>query len=202
MANSRVIRRSEDLPGMVGLICGVDEAGRGPLAGPVYAAAVILDPKNPIVGLADSKKLSASRRETLAVQIRTHSLAWAVASASAAEVDQINILRASLLAMQRAVEALSVQAAMVLVDGNHLPRISIPAWAVVGGDDRVEAISAASILAKTERDHCMEAMALSYPQYQFERHKGYPSPLHLQLLQEHGPCPEHRRSFGPVKSLL
>lgn len=202
MVESRVIRRHQELPPMVGLICGVDEAGRGPLAGPVYAAAVILDPQNPITGLADSKKLSAKRRDALSVQIRAQALAWSVAQASALEVDQINILQASLLAMKRAVEGLSMGAALVLVDGCHVPSISSPAWAVVGGDDRVEAISAASILAKTERDHCMIDMALRYPQYQFEKHKGYPSPIHLQLLREHGPCPEHRRSFGPVRSLI
>jgi ribonuclease HII len=166
------------------------------------AAAVILNPNHPIVGLADSKKLSAARRETLALEIQTHALAWAVAQASAAEVDQFNILRASLLAMKRAVEALSLDMDMVLVDGCHLPAVTGPAWAVVGGDDRVAAISAASILAKTQRDHAMEEMAQCYPQYQFQRHKGYPSPLHLELLRQHGPCPEHRRSFGPVRELL
>jgi ribonuclease HII len=201
MAESRVLRRHQELPVMTGLICGVDEAGRGPLAGPVYAAAVILDPQNPVAGLADSKKLSAKRRDELARLIRTHALAWSVAQASAAEVDELNILQASLLAMKRAVETLSGEISLVLVDGCHLPKLNHPAWAVVGGDDRVSAISAASILAKTERDHCMEAMALRYPQYQFERHKGYPSPLHLELLREHGPCPEHRRSFGPVRAL-
>ena len=161
------------------LICGVDEAGRGPLAGPVYAAAVILDPSRHIDGLADSKALSASRREELAGQIRRHALAWGIASASVEEIDTINILQASLLAMCRAVEQLSIAPQEVLVDGNRCPRIAFPVRAIVKGDSSIPAISAASILAKTERDAEMRRLHQRYPQYGLDRHKGYPTRAHL-----------------------
>ncbi|MFN3593678.1 MAG: ribonuclease HII [Thiobacillaceae bacterium] len=181
------------------LVCGVDEAGRGPLAGPVCAAAVILDPRRPIAGLKDSKKLSAANRVRLADEIRRQALAWSVAWASVAEIDQLNILNASLLAMQRAVEGLIVRPALVLVDGNRCPQLAMPARAIVRGDDLEPAISAASILAKTERDKEMRRLADIYPQYGFERHAGYPTPEHLAALERHGPCAAHRLSFGPVR---
>lgn len=181
------------------LIAGVDEAGRGPLVGAVVAAAVILDPSRPIDGLRDSKKLSEKRREQLFSEITSHSLAWAIASASPAEIDQINILQASLLAMKRAVEALGVQPGIALVDGNQRPKLSCRVEAIVKGDAKVTAISAASILAKVERDRQMRALHETYPHYRFDQHKGYPTAAHLELLRQHGPCPEHRRSFGPVK---
>ncbi|TSA21318.1 MAG: ribonuclease HII [Betaproteobacteria bacterium] len=184
------------------LICGVDEAGRGPLAGPVCAAAVILDPARPIVGLKDSKKLSAKRRATLALEIKEHALSWSIAWASAAEIDAINILQATLLAMQRAVEGLAIRPEQVLVDGNQLPKLTLPARAIVKGDALEPCISAASILAKTARDALMLDFAQQYPQYGFERHAGYPVPDHLKALETHGPCPEHRRSFAPVKRLI
>ncbi len=181
------------------LVCGVDEAGRGPLAGPVCAAAVILDPQRPIPGLKDSKKLSAASRIRLADEIRRHALAWSVAWASVAEIDRLNILNASLLAMQRAVEGLSLRPALVLVDGNRCPPLILPVRAIVRGDDLEPAISAASILAKTERDKEMRRLADIYPQYGFERHAGYPTPEHLAALERHGPCVVHRLSFGPVR---
>ncbi len=181
------------------LVCGVDEAGRGPLAGPVCAAAVILDPQRPIPGLKDSKKLSAASRIRLADEIRRHALAWSVAWASEAEIDRLNILNASLLAMQRAVEGLSLRPALVLVDGNRCPPLILPVRAIVRGDDLEPAISAASILAKTERDKEMRRLADIYPQYGFERHAGYPTPEHLAALERHGPCVVHRLSFGPVR---
>lgn len=181
------------------LVCGVDEAGRGPLAGPVCAAAVILDPRHPIPGLKDSKRLSAANRVRLADAIRHHALAWSVAWAGVAEIDRLNILNASLLAMQRAVETLSVQPALVLIDGNRCPPLAIPTRAIVRGDDLEPAISAASILAKTERDKEMRRLAVIYPQYGFERHAGYPTAEHLAALERHGPCPAHRLSFGPVR---
>lgn len=184
------------------LVCGVDEAGRGPLAGSVVAAAVILDPAKPIAGLDDSKKLSEKARDRLAPLIRENALAWAVASADVAEIDQLNILHASMLAMKRAVEALPVAAKMALVDGNRCPPLAIPCRAIVGGDAKVAAIAAASILAKTARDADMLALHERYPQYGFDRHKGYPTAAHVEALQAHGPCPEHRRSFGPVKAVL
>jgi ribonuclease HII len=184
------------------LIAGVDEAGRGPLVGAVVAAAVILDPSRPIEGLRDSKKLSEKRREQLFHEITGRSLCWAIASASPAEIDQINILQASLLAMKRAVEALSMQPEIALVDGNQRPRLSCRVEAIVKGDSKVAAISAASILAKVERDRQMRALHEQYPQYEFDRHKGYPTAAHLALLQQHGLCPEHRRSFAPVKLAL
>lgn len=182
-----------------GRVCGVDEAGRGPLAGPVVAAAVILDGDRPIPGLNDSKQLSAARREALAPLIRERALAWAVAEASVEEVDRLNIYHASHLAMCRAVAALGVAPELALVDGNRLPRdLPCPGRAEVKGDARFAAIAAASILAKTARDAQMQALARVYPQYGFERHMGYPTPAHLAALQAHGPCPIHRRSFGPV----
>jgi ribonuclease HII len=181
------------------LIAGVDEAGRGPLAGPVSAAAVILDPARPIAGLADSKTLSASRRESLASEIRETALAWSVAWASAEEIDQLNILRASLLAMQRAVAALTTRPTRVLVDGKHCPEVGCEVQALVGGDGSVAAISAASILAKVARDQHMCELDRRFPGYGFAIHKGYPTPAHLAALRELGPCSEHRRSFGPVR---
>lgn len=184
-----------------GLVCGVDEAGRGPLAGPVVAAAVILDPARPIAGLNDSKKLSAKRREALAVLIREQALAWAVAEASVEEIDRINILQASLLAMQRAVAALAIRPQSALIDGNRCPRLDCPAEALVGGDGRSAPIAAASILAKTVRDELMLAMHQRFPCYDFARHKGYPTAAHLAVLRQHGPCSEHRRSFAPVAQL-
>lgn len=180
----------------------MDEAGRGPLAGPVYAAAVILDPRRPIPGLKDSKKLSAANRIRLAGEIRAHALAWSVAVASVEEIDRLNILHASLLAMRRAVLALSPSPAQVLVDGNRCPDLPYPARAIVKGDDLVPAISAASILAKTERDKEMARLAVIHPEYGFDRHAGYPTAEHLAALRTHGPCPEHRRSFGPVRQVL
>lgn len=185
-----------------GLICGVDEAGRGPLAGPVVAAAVILDPRQPIDGLNDSKKLTAARREMLAVEIREKALAWAVAEASVQEIDRINILQASLLAMQRAVSGLSLMPEKALVDGNKCPVLACPVEAIVGGDGKLAAIAAASILAKTVRDAQMQELHVLYPQYGFDRHKGYPTALHLAALREHGISPVHRRSYGPVAQLI
>jgi ribonuclease HII len=184
------------------LICGVDEAGRGPLAGPVYAAAVILDDKHPIAGLADSKKLSEKKRDALAIEIRKHAAAWAIATASAAEIDEINILRASLLAMKRAVEALTLRPHEVLVDGLYCPDTGLPSRAIVKGDSSVAAISAASILAKTARDSAMLQLHEVYPQYGFAEHKGYPTASHLAALKLHGVSAEHRRSFRPVRELL
>ena len=180
------------------LIAGVDEAGRGPLAGPVFAAAVILDPQRDIAGLRDSKVLSARQRDAFAVVIRRDALAWAVASADVAEIDALNILQATLLAMRRAVEALSVAPAEVLVDGTHCPRLTCAVRAIVKGDRDVAAISAASILAKTARDALLCGLDMQYPLYGFARHKGYGTALHLAALAEHGPCPLHRRSFAPV----
>lgn len=184
------------------LICGVDEAGRGPLAGPVYAAAVILDPKRPIHGLADSKVLSEKKRVNFTAQIKQRALAWAIASSSVEEIDRINILQASLLAMKRAIEALHILPQHVVVDGLHCPQVSITSEAIVDGDSKVAAISAASILAKTARDAEMCRLHDLYPQYDFARHKGYSTPDHLLLLRTHGACPEHRRSYAPVRELL
>lgn len=185
-----------------GLICGVDEAGRGPLAGPVFAAAVILDLHNPIVGLADSKKLSEKARDRLAPLIRERALAWAVASASVEEIDALNILQATLLAMHRAVDALALQPEVVLVDGTHCPALAMPVRAVVKGDSSVAAISAASILAKTSRDAEMLRLHARHPQYGLDRHKGYPTAAHLAALREHGVIGIYRRSFAPVRDLL
>ena len=184
------------------LIAGVDEVGRGPLAGPVVAAAVILDPARPITGLMDSKKLSEKRREALSLEIREKALAWAIARAEVEEIDDINILQASLLAMRRAVLQLSITPQHVLVDGNRCPRLPYPAEAIVRGDDSVPAISAASIIAKVARDTEMVEMEQRYPGYGFDGHKGYPTKLHMQALESLGVCPIHRRSFGPVKKCL
>jgi ribonuclease HII len=183
------------------MICGVDEAGRGPLAGPVIAAAVILDPRRPIDGLADSKQLSAARRERLASEIRAKALAYHIAAASVEEIDALNILQATLLAMQRAVAGLTLRPSEVLIDGDRCPPLSVPARAIVGGDARVAQISAASILAKTARDAMMRELHLRYPQYGFDRHMGYGTAAHLAALRLHGPCPAHRRSFAPVRQL-
>ena len=183
-------------------IAGVDEVGRGPLAGDVVTAAVILDPMRPISGLRDSKKLNEKRREELAVLIRERSLCWSVARASVAEIDEINILQASLLAMRRAIEALDPQPEFVLVDGNRLPKWSYASQAVIKGDDRVPAIAAASILAKVQRDSELVSLEEQYPGYGFDRHKGYPTAAHLSALRELGVTPAHRRSFAPVKNLL
>ena len=183
------------------LLCGVDEAGRGPLAGAVFAAAVVLHPGR-FDGLADSKLLSAKVREELSLRIRTEALAWAVASASVEEIDRLNILQASLLAMTRAVEGLGMDPAEVCVDGNQVPRVAFKCRAIVKGDRLVAAISAASILAKVARDAEMTALDARYPGYGFAEHKGYASPEHLAALRQHGPCEIHRRSFEPVHALL
>ncbi|MDO9192843.1 MAG: ribonuclease HII [Undibacterium sp.] len=184
------------------LICGVDEAGRGPLAGPVMAAAVILDPERPIAGLRDSKKLSEAKRDLLAIEIKKYALAWAVAECSEQEIDELNILQATMLAMRRAVEALSVTPTLALIDGNRCPVMKIRSEAIVKGDDKVQAISAASILAKTARDHRLMVLHLEYPQYALDQHKGYPTALHMARLLEHGVSPIHRKSYAPVKALL
>lgn len=183
-------------------IAGVDEAGRGPLAGPVYAAAVILDPNQPIEGLADSKTLSESKREFLAKKIYSQSIACAVASASVEEIDQLNILQATLLAMQRAVEQLRPQADYALIDGNQMPRLTCPGQSLIKGDALVAAISAASILAKTARDQELKLLHEKYPEYGFNRHKGYGTALHREKIKELGPCTAHRRSFAPVRESL
>lgn len=184
-----------------GWVCGVDEAGRGPLAGPVTAAAVILDPSRRIEGLDDSKKLSEAARERLAPIIRERALAFAVAESTAEEIDRLNILQATLLAMQRAVAALPLGPIRAVVDGNRLPMLAVPAEAVVKGDGKIAAIAAASILAKTVRDHGMLELHAQFPQYGFDRHMGYPTAVHLAALQVHGASPHHRRSFGPVAQL-
>jgi len=184
------------------LICGVDEAGRGPLAGPVCAAAVILDPARPIPGLKDSKQLSAARRQHLAGEIRRQALAWAVAWASEEEIDRLNILQATMLAMQRAVLALNPMPQQALIDGNRCPQLPISARAIVKGDALEPCISAASILAKTERDKVLCELADKYPVYGFDRHAGYPTAAHLAALEHYGPCPAHRKSFGPVQRIL
>ena len=183
-------------------LAGVDEAGRGPLAGPVVAAAVMLDPARPVAGLKDSKKLSERHREDLAGVIRERALAWSLGRAEVHEIDRINILQASLLAMQRAVAALNLVPQLVLVDGNRCPELDCPAQAVIGGDDRVEAISAASIIAKVSRDHEMIELDSRYPGYGLAKHKGYPSKVHLAALQTLGVTPVHRRSYAPVRRLL
>ncbi len=184
------------------MICGVDEAGRGPLAGPVFAAAVILGPGHGIAGLNDSKKLSARRRGALTLQIRQCAAAWAVASASVEEIDALNILQATLLAMRRAVHALAVRPDEVWVDGNRCPVLDVKARAVIGGDGTVPAIMAASILAKTARDAVMLELHALYPDYGFDRHKGYPTAAHLAALRAYGVSAVHRRSFAPVRELL
>ena len=183
-------------------VAGVDEAGRGPLAGPVVAAAVILDPAQPIAGLADSKTLSEAQRESLAELIRTRSRAWALGRAEACEIDEINILQATLLAMHRAVDGLLRKPRRVLVDGNRCPVLAVPAQAVVKGDSKVAAISAASILAKVARDREMRELDARYPGYGFARHKGYPTREHLTGLRQLGASPVHRRSFGPVRKII
>ncbi|PKO50196.1 MAG: ribonuclease HII [Betaproteobacteria bacterium HGW-Betaproteobacteria-20] len=188
------------------IICGVDEAGRGPLAGAVYAAAVILNPEKPIPGLADSKKLSEKKRDFLSDEIKTKALAWAIASCSAQEIDEINILQASLLAMKRAIEMMQLQfditPDLVQVDGNKRPKISLPCEAIVQGDSKVQAISAASILAKVARDAELYALDEIYPQYGFAKHKGYPTKFHLEMLTLHGISPIHRLSYAPIKKLI
>ena len=184
-----------------GLIAGVDEAGRGPLAGPVVAAAVILDELKPMRGLADSKALSPRRRETLYDEIRAKALCCCVAEASAQEIDQMNILQATLLAMRRAVEGLRLTPHSVLVDGNRLPVLTMPAQAIVKGDAKVQAIAAASILAKVHRDRLCLELHERFPQYGFAAHKGYPTAEHLQALKQHGACTAHRRSFAPVRAV-
>lgn len=185
-----------------GLIAGVDEVGRGPLCGPVVTAAVILDPARPIEGLKDSKKLSEKKREALAVQIREQALAWCVARADVEEIDRLNILHATMLAMQRAVEGLQVQPQLALIDGNRCPQLSVPCQAVIKGDDQVPAIAAASILAKVARDHEMLELDLQYPGYGIASHKGYPTKQHLEVLARLGATPVHRRSFKPVQQAL
>ncbi len=195
---------------MTPLICGVDEAGRGPLAGAVYAAAVILNPEYYVEGLADSKKITETKRDALAVEIKQHALAWAIASSSVEEIDDINILQASMLAMKRAIDtmqkkfsdALEGQAILVQVDGNKCPEINLPCEAIIKGDSKVQAISAASILAKTARDAALYELDKQYPMYGFAKHKGYPTKMHMALLQEHGVSPIHRRSYVPVRKLL
>jgi len=189
-----------------GILAGVDEAGRGPLAGPVVASAVILDPRSPLEGLADSKKLTAIRRDDLAVQIKRHAIAWSVAWADSAEIDAINILAATMLAMRRAILGLAVTPAQVLIDGNRLPDLRfdqkrIEGEAIIGGDDIVPAISAASIIAKTTRDRMMVSLDKIYPRYEFARHKGYGTEIHREKLREFGPCAEHRRTFAPVRAV-
>ncbi len=184
------------------LIAGVDEAGRGPLVGAVVAAAVILDPDSTIKGLNDSKKLTAKKREQLVIEIKQHAIAWSIASVGPQTIDDINILQASLLAMKQAVESLAVAPDMALIDGNKCPDLSCDTHAIVKGDSRVQAIAAASILAKVERDKQMQELHIIYPHYEFERHKGYPTKVHMALLIEHGACPEHRRSFAPVRRVL
>lgn len=183
------------------LVAGVDEVGRGPLAGPVVAAAVILDPARPIEGLADSKKLSEKRREALAAVIRERALTWALGRAEVEEIDRLNILQASLLAMQRAVAALQPQAEFALIDGNRCPRLACPSEAVIKGDDRVAVISAASVIAKVARDHEMVELDQHYPGYGLARHKGYPTRAHIESLQRLGVTDIHRRTFGPVRRI-
>lgn len=185
----------------VTLLCGVDEVGRGPLVGAVVTAAVILDPARPIAGLTDSKKLSASKREALAALIKERALCWALGRAEPAEIDQLNILHATMLAMQRAVAALPITPEWVMVDGNRCPPLPVPATAVVKGDSLVPEISAASILAKVARDAEMAELALRYPHFGFAAHKGYPTAQHLAAITEHGILAEHRRSFKPVRQI-
>jgi ribonuclease HII len=180
------------------LIAGIDEAGRGPLAGPVVAAAVILDPKRRVRGLRDSKVMTPEQREEVAIDIRARAIAWAVAASDVGEIDALNILRATLLAMRRAVEGLAIQPIEALVDGDHCPQLVCPVYAIVKGDRDVPAISAASIIAKTTRDAMLVALDRDYPMYGFARHKGYGTPEHLAALDLHGPCPHHRKSFAPV----
>ncbi|HYG42076.1 MAG TPA: ribonuclease HII [Bordetella sp.] len=200
MAQHSLFAEAPDFAGI--LMAGVDEAGRGPLAGGVYAAAVILDPGRPIDGLADSKVLAAERRVELAGYIQERAMAWCVASATVLEIDTLNILGATLLAMQRAVEGLGHVPQVAMVDGNQAPRLRCTVQTVIKGDALVPAISAASILAKTARDADLLRLHGLYPQYGFDQHKGYGTPLHMERLRVHGPCPEHRRSFAPVRERL
>ncbi|MFN9744634.1 MAG: ribonuclease HII [Betaproteobacteria bacterium] len=203
-SRSRPLRLQELGPGWEapGLVAGVDEAGRGPLAGPVVAAAVILDDLQPIRGLADSKALTPLRRERLHDEIRARALCCSVAQASVEEIDRLNILQATLLAMRRAVEGLRLLPHRVVVDGNRAPALPMPVQAVVKGDARVAVVSAASILAKVARDRLCADLHQRFPHYGFDGHKGYPTPAHLAALREHGPCPEHRRSYAPVRACL
>ena len=188
---------------LANLICGVDEAGRGPLAGPVYAAAVILGPNFDIEGLRDSKKLSESKRYSLAAHIKKNAIAWSLGVCSASEIDELNIHQATLLAMKRAIEALgSYESMKVMVDGLFCPKIDYPSEAIVKGDDKVAEISAASIIAKTERDLKMIEIDKIYPAYQFKKHKGYPTKLHIDMIKSKGPCEYHRKSFSPIKEML
>ncbi|PVX42812.1 RNase HII [Pasteurella langaaensis DSM 22999] len=191
-----------EYPKGIELIAGVDEVGRGPLVGAVVTAAVILDPNNPIEGLADSKKLSEKKRVALAEEIKQKALAWALGRAEPEEIDQLNILHATMLAMQRAVKSLKIRPHFVLVDGNRIPKLDMPAQAVVKGDSLVAEISAASILAKVARDQEMYELDQQYPQYEFAKHKGYPTKVHLEKLHEFGALPQHRRSFAPVRKAL
>lgn len=192
----------EDFTSGVTLFCGADEAGRGPIAGPVFAAAVILDPDHAIAGLKDSKKLSEHRRDELALEIRQYARAWAIAECSIEEIDELNILHASMLAMKRAIESLSVKPELALIDGNRCPKLAIAAKAIIKGDDKVPAISAASILAKTARDAVMLDLHRQYPEYGFDRHKGYPTAYHLEQLSIHGVSPVHRKTYAPVRKIL
>lgn len=205
MTQSRHVKHSPiQVPlcwGAVGLLAGVDEAGRGPLAGPVVAAAVILDDRNPISGLADSKKLTAARRDRLYDEIRAKALCCSLGQASVAEIDTLNILQATMLAMRRAVAGLRLKPAKVLVDGNRLPQLEVLAEAIVQGDDKVPCISAASILAKVTRDRMLIALDQQHPEYGFAAHKGYGTAAHLRALQLYGALPEHRRSFAPVAAV-
>ena len=202
MSTLAVIREHEVLPMPRGRVAGVDEAGRGPLAGPVVAAAVILDDNNPVEGLRDSKRLTAARRDRLFDEIREKALAWSVASASVAEIDTINILQATLVAMQRAVDGLLPKAEFVFIDGNRCPALACPTQAVIKGDDRVAAISAASIIAKVTRDREMQSLDEQYPGYGLAQHKGYPSKAHLAALESLGITDIHRRSYAPVRKML
>ncbi|MBV2132926.1 ribonuclease HII [Pseudomonas sp. MAP12] len=184
------------------LVAGVDEVGRGPLCGPVVTAAVILDPLRPILGLNDSKKLSEARREKLFDEIREKALAWCIGRAEVEEIDRLNILQATFLAMQRAVEGLHIQPRLALIDGNRCPKLAVPCAPVIQGDGKVPAIAAASILAKVSRDREMAELDLIYPGYRMAGHKGYPTAVHLEALRRLGPTPIHRRSFAPVRALL
>ncbi|ABR75241.1 ribonuclease HII [Actinobacillus succinogenes] len=191
-----------EYPQGYGLIAGVDEVGRGPLVGAVVTAAVILDPNNPISGLADSKKLSEKKRLVLAAEIKEKALAWSLGRAEAEEIDELNILHATMLAMRRAVKSLKILPHLVLVDGNRVPELDMPAQAIIKGDGKVAEISAASILAKVARDQEMETLDKQFPQYEFAKHKGYPTKVHLEKLMRFGALPQHRRSFAPVRKAI